>query len=165
MLCHFGNQELQDQSGKELNRVFSHFYRLSDETVHAIESCLPFNQLFLQDYTGLEKLLVLINVVLFGASLNAGDLLEPNVAIAILYIMFTILYFVVTSTCLTSAAMIKACFGDQTQIPTPSTSLKELTLQIPHPNFSATSDRKSGKVGVAKKQQTGAKGNRKTALN
>ena len=56
---------------------------------------------------------MLINVVLFGASLNAGDKLEPNVAVAILYIMFAICYFVVTTTCLTSATMIKACFGNQ----------------------------------------------------
>ena len=67
---------------------------------------LPLRQLFLQDYTGLEKILVLINLTLFGASLSAENL-DQDVRTAILYFMFSIAYFVTTTTCFSGASALK----------------------------------------------------------
>ena len=172
MLCHFG-QELHDQGGQELNNVLSHFEKLSMESYHAIESCIPFQQLFLQDYTGLEKLLVLINIVLFGASLNAGENLDPNVAVAIFYIMFTIAYFVVTSTCLTGATLLKACFGNQPILEAAAEECTKVTnkelKQAISDNAKSVGTTNSATVvnpsKISKKQQVGTKPNRKAALS
>ena len=38
-----------------------------------VEEFLPIRELFLQDYSSLEKMLVLINVVLFTTSLSAEN--------------------------------------------------------------------------------------------
>jgi hypothetical protein len=46
---------------------------VSIETGKTIESSFPLRELLLQDYSALEKMLVLINVVLFGASLSAEN--------------------------------------------------------------------------------------------
>jgi len=51
-------------------------------------------------------MLVLINIILFSASLSA-DNLEQEVTTAILYIMFAIAYYVTTSTCLFGANALK----------------------------------------------------------
>ena len=69
MLCHFG-QELHDQH-KQFNIAFSDVYKMMSEAGHSVKSCIPFRELFLQDYSGLEKMLVLINVILFTASLSS----------------------------------------------------------------------------------------------
>lgn len=69
MLCHFG-QELHGQH-KQFNIAFSEMYKLMSEAGHTVKSCLPFRELFLQDYSGLEKMLVLINLVLFTSSLSS----------------------------------------------------------------------------------------------
>ena len=69
MLCHFG-QELHDQH-KQFNIAFSEMYKMMSEAGHSVKSCIPFRELFLQDYSGLEKMLVLINVILFTASLSS----------------------------------------------------------------------------------------------
>jgi len=104
MLSHFG-QELHDQS-KSFNRAFSDLHKLGCQASSTVEDCLPFRELFLQDYSSLEKMLVLINVVLFATSLSA-DKVDQEVSAAILYIMFAIGYFVTTTTCLTGAASFK----------------------------------------------------------
>ena len=56
---------------------------MSIETGRSIENSLPLRELLLQDYSGLEKMLVLINIVLFGASLSAENI-DQNVSSAIL---------------------------------------------------------------------------------
>ena len=104
MLCHFG-QDLHDQH-LQFNRAFVSLLKVSIETGRSIENSLPLRELFLQDYSGLEKMLVLINVVLFGASLSAENI-DQNVSSAILYIMFAIAYYVTTSTCLFGANALK----------------------------------------------------------
>ena len=104
MLCHFG-QELHDQH-KEFNRAFTELFKVANKTGHVVESSLPLKQLFLQDYSSLEKILVLINVTLFAASLSAPET-DQNVATAILYIMFAMAYFVMTTTCLSGATSLK----------------------------------------------------------
>ena len=106
MLCHFG-QELHGQH-KQFNIAFSEVYKLMSEAGHSVKSCLPFRELFLQDYSGLEKMLVLINLVLFTSSLSSiNKNLDEGVQTAIYYIMFAIAYFVATTTCLTGANSLK----------------------------------------------------------
>ena len=67
---------------------------------------MPLSELFLQDYSTLEKVLVLINVALFSASLGS-DTVDPEVNTAILYIMLAVAYFVTTTTCLSGANTLK----------------------------------------------------------
>ena len=106
MLCHFG-QELHDQR-MQFNLAFSEMYKLMSEASHSVKSCLPFRELFLQDYSGLEKMLVLINLVLFSASLSSVNKnVDEGVQTAIYYIIFAIAYFVATTTCLTGANSLK----------------------------------------------------------
>ena len=85
---------------------------MSIETGRSIENSLPLRELLLQDYSGLEKMLVLINIVLFSASLSAENI-DQNVSSAILYIMFSIAYYVTTSTCLFGANTLKRKSGFQ----------------------------------------------------
>ena len=72
LACHGGpfGQELHDQH-KQFNVAFSEVYKLMSEAGHSVKSCIPFRELFLQDYSGLEKMLVLINLVLFTSSLSS----------------------------------------------------------------------------------------------
>ena len=67
--------------------------------------------MFMKDYCSLEKLLVMINFVLFCVSLCAENN-DKDVNTAILYIMFAIAYFVSSTSCLSSATNLKrrACF-------------------------------------------------------
>jgi len=104
MLCHFG-QELHEQS-KSFNRAFYDLQKLGSEASRTVEESLPLRQLFLKDYSSLEKMLVFINVVLFAASFSC-DNVDQEVSAAIMYIMFAIGYFVVTTTCLSSATSFK----------------------------------------------------------
>ena len=67
---------------------------------------MPLRELFLQDYSTLEKILVLINVVLFKVSMSAENV-DQEVSTAIFYFMFTIVYFVTTTTCLSGAHALK----------------------------------------------------------
>ena len=67
---------------------------------------LPLRELFLEEYSSLEKILVLINVVLFAASLSDENL-DQDVGAAIMYIMFAMAYFVTTTMCLSGAYAIK----------------------------------------------------------
>ena len=55
---------------------------------------------------------MLINVVLFTASLS-GDNVDEEISTAILYMMFAIIYFVTSTTCLSGASTLKrkACLG------------------------------------------------------
>lgn len=71
-----------------------------------MEVYLPLREFFLQDYSGLEKTLVLINVALFGLSTCAENV-DQEVSNAILYFMFSIAYFVTTTTCLSGANALK----------------------------------------------------------
>ena len=80
--------------------------KASIETGRTIEASLPLRELFLQDFSTLEKMLVLINVVLFSASRSAENI-EREVNTAILYIMFAVGYYVTTSTCLFGANALK----------------------------------------------------------
>ena len=64
----------------------------------------------MQDYSALEKMLVLINVILFGASLSAENV-DQEVSTALLYIMFAIAYYVTTSSCLFGASSLKRRFA------------------------------------------------------
>lgn len=114
MLCHFG-QELHDQH-KQFNIVFSELYKLGSETNHTLETYLPLRELFMQDYSCLEKILVLINMALFVAGLSScspDKKVDQEVSTAILYLMFAISYFVTTTMCLSGANNLKrkACYG------------------------------------------------------
>ena len=86
--------------------MFTELCKIGDEARRTVDQCLPFREFFLQDYTSLEKILVLINVVLFSASLSAENV-DQEVSTAILYIMFAIAYFVTTTSCLSGANTIK----------------------------------------------------------
>lgn len=104
MLNHFGS-ELHSHH-KQFNIVFSDLYKLGSETNCTMDRYLPLRELFLQDYSTLEKILVLINVALFGASMSAENI-DQEVSTAILYFMFSIAYFVTTTTCLSGANALK----------------------------------------------------------
>ena len=88
------------------NRAFSDMQKIGSEASRTLDQCLPLRELFLQDYSTLEKMLVLINVVLFSASLGANSV-DSEVNTAILYIMLAIAYFVTTTTCLSGANTLK----------------------------------------------------------
>ena len=104
MLNHFG-QEIHNHH-KQFNLVYSELYKLGNDANYAMYAYLPFSKLFLQGYTGLEKTLVLINFALFGASMCAENV-DQDVGTAILYLMFSIAYFVTTTTCLSGANTLK----------------------------------------------------------
>ena len=104
MLSHFGH-ELHSQH-QQFNMVFSELYKLASDTNTIMFTYLPLREIFLQDYSGLEKMLVLINFALFGASMCA-DNVDQEVGTAILYLMFSIAYFVTTTTCLSGANVLK----------------------------------------------------------
>lgn len=134
---------------------------MGSETGRSLEMCLPLRELFLQDYSGLEKLLVLINVVLFTASLNA-DNVDQDISTAILYMFFAVAYFVTTTACLSGANTLKnkAC------LPAPaspdsldaakSSPLSALSIVTPADNFVIP-----GKTAKAqsKKQASGKRAN------
>ncbi len=105
MLCHFG-AELQQKQHTEFNQMFSQLQKVGFEARRTIDQCLPFRDFFLQGYSSLEKILVLINVVLFSASLSAENV-DQEVSQVILYIMFAVAYFVTTTTCLSGANSLK----------------------------------------------------------
>ena len=109
MLCHFG-QDLHDQH-KQFNTLFTEIVKIGNEANRSVESIFPLRSLFLQDFSCLEKVLVLINVVLFAVSLSADDQ-DQEISTAILYMMFAIIYFVTTTTCLSGASALKrkACW-------------------------------------------------------
>ena len=134
---------------------------MSIETGRSIENSLPLRELLLQDYSGLEKMLVLINIVLFGASLSAENI-DQNVSSAILYIMFAIAYYVTTSTCLFGANTLKRKSGfqpissetnanGQSQQPHLMKDGKpELTIQTPNDNFIPACNNSKSSVGNSK---------------
>ena len=68
-----------------------------------METYLPLRELFLQDYSCLEKILVLINITLFTAAFCSGQKVDEEVSYAILYLMFAVSYFVTTTMCLSGA--------------------------------------------------------------
>jgi hypothetical protein len=112
MCSHFG-QELHCQH-KRFNNLFSEVHKLYNETNTAMFTYLPLRQLFLQDYSDLEKILVIINFVLFGACMFSEDV-DQNVGTVIIYFMFAIAYFVTTTTCLSGANQIKTKISKQGQ--------------------------------------------------
>lgn len=73
---------------------------------------MPLTNLILKDHTSLEKILVIINVVLFAASYQCSEV-DTEVNTVLIYIMFAIAYFVATSTCLHGAASMKSLFAQQ----------------------------------------------------
>ena len=121
-------------------------------------------------------MLVLINVVLFGASLSAENI-DQNVSSAILYIMFAIAYYVTTSTCLFGANALKrkaynhsvladsAANGQhQSLVANKEGKTGEFTIATPGDNFVPPSSNGKSAVGnsknVSKKQQvSGKRGN------
>ena len=105
MLCHFG-AELHQKQHSEFNRMFTELYKKGSEARRTLDQCLPFRDFLLQGYSSLERILVLINVLLFCASLSAENV-DEGVSQAILYIMFAIAYFVTTTTCLSGANSLK----------------------------------------------------------
>ena len=112
MLCHFGS-ELHAQH-KQFNIVFSELYKLGSDSNSIMDRYLPLRELFLQDYSELEKILVLINIALFGASMSVENV-EQEVSTAILYFMFSIAYFVTTTTCLSGANALKRKINQTTK--------------------------------------------------
>ena len=71
---------------------------------------LPMKDKVLNHYTSIEKVLVVINVILFALSFQCQDV-DSEVSTALIYIMFAIAYFIMTTTCLTGAASIKGIFS------------------------------------------------------
>ena len=145
----------------EFNRAFVSLLKVSIETGRSIENSLPLRELFLQDYSGLEKMLVLINVVLFGASLSAENI-DQNVSSAILYIMFAIAYYVTTSTCLFGANALKrkacnqsvlvesAANGQHQSLVSNKEGKAELTITTPGDNYVPPSGHGKSAVGNSK---------------
>ena len=128
-------------------------------------------------------MLVLINVVLFGASLSAENI-DQNVSSAILYIMFAIAYYVTTSTCLFGANALKrracnqsvlaesAANGQHQSLVANKEGKADLTITTPGDNFVPPSSNSKSAVAntknVSKKQQvSGKRGNdtRKTGVS
>ena len=72
MLCHFG-QDLNDQQ-KTFRLIFNQLQRLCNESHLTIENYLPMKEFFLPEYSSLEKILVIINVILFATSLSDENL-------------------------------------------------------------------------------------------
>jgi len=60
----------------------------------------------MRDYCVIERLIVLLNVILFCISLSIENA-DQDVNTAILYIMFIIAYFVSSRSCLTGASNLK----------------------------------------------------------
>lgn len=94
MICHF-NHELNDKR-IAFKEAFCTIQRGSQQSPLALEECLPWKSLFLQDYCSIEKLLVLLNLVLFGASMCDRSA-DPNVHAALIYLMLAGAYFAGTS--------------------------------------------------------------------
>ena len=69
-----------------------------------------FRTIFLKEYSNLEKVIVLLNVFLFSLSLSEDNQknVDQDVNTAILYIMFTIAYFVSSTSCLSGAYSLKS---------------------------------------------------------
>lgn len=153
MLCHFG-QELHEQS-KSFNRAFYDLQKLGSKASRTVEESLPLRQLFLQDYSCLEKMLVLINVVLFAASFSC-DNVDQEVSAAILYIMFAIGYFVVTTTCLSGASSFKnnipsSTLKDNSIVSTEAETTSSLTLILPETISKQGANTKSATAVAGKK--------------
>lgn len=105
MLDHFGHEVHAHH--KQFNILLSELSKLCNDTNQVLFTLLPLRKLFLADYSDLEKLLVLINLALFGACMCAGDDVDPNVATVIIYFFFAIAYFMTTSVCLSGANSLK----------------------------------------------------------
>ena len=69
---------------------------------------VPFKEHLLHDYSNLEIFLVIVNVILFSASYNQD--VDSEISTVLIYIMFAIAYFILTSTCLSGAVLIKRFF-------------------------------------------------------
>ena len=80
--------------------------KIGCQATRKVKSVLPLRELFLEEFSNLEKILVLINVVLFAASLSDENI-DQDVGAAIMYIMFAMAYFVTTTMCLSGAQAIK----------------------------------------------------------
>lgn len=154
ILCHFG-QELHDQH-VTFNRSFGTLLNNSIETGYFIEKSLPLRELFLQDYSALEKVLVLINIALFSVSLSS-DTVDQEVSTAITYIMFAIAYFITTSSCLFGANALKRKVSQH------DTRAKqaELTIATNLDNCAPTTNK--SKVQSRKQQLSGNKRGKTTA--
>lgn len=163
MLCHFG-EELQGHHMR-FGEVINDLLKMSCDASRSLESCIPLRQIFLQDYSALEKVLVLINVVLFSASLSAENV-DKEVGVAILYIMFAIAYFITTTSCLSGASSLKrkaihsSAESAETSIDTPVKETQLLTER----DANAGKPAQHGKAGN-KKQVSGKRvvDNRKSA--
>jgi len=101
---------------------------------------MPLQDFFLPEYSSLEKILVCLNIVLFGASLSDENL-DQEVGTAILYIMFSVAYFVTTTTCLSGANALKrkACMqtasSELNSLNSDSESKSGLSISTPVCNF------------------------------
>ena len=130
MICHFG-QELHDRS-QSFKRSFKTLYQLSGQTGRSLEQTLPMSELILRDYSALEKMLVLINLVLFCGSLHAENV-DEGVKAVLCYFMLAIAYFATTATCLSNAAAFKH-----------RVSLRRPSDPLPNPTFAEDKAATSG---------------------
>ena len=64
----------------------------------------------MSDYCALERVIVLLNIVLFCFTLNIENA-DQDVNTAVLYIMFIIAYFASSKSCLTGATTLKRRAG------------------------------------------------------
>lgn len=95
---------------KAFNNAFSEFYEVTTDDKQT--SGLTLISMIMKDYCNLERVLVLINTILFSISLGVEHA-DKEVNAAILYIMFGIAYFVSSTSCLSGASNLKrkACFA------------------------------------------------------
>lgn len=149
--------------------MFTQFQKLSNQTNYSVEQFLPFKDFFLPEYSCLEKILVVINITLFCASLSDENL-DQEVGTAILYIMFAIAYFVTTTTCLSGANALKrkACIKQISEEgskagPDSETQPSKSGLSISTPSCNFVPNKSfagnSQKTANSKKHATGKRGN------
>jgi hypothetical protein len=66
----------------------------------------------LKDYCTLERVLVILNLILFAVSFQCSEV-DSDVSNAMIYIMYAVVYFVITTTFLSGAASFRNLFkGD-----------------------------------------------------
>ena len=67
---------------------------------------MSLSDILLKDYCSLERILVIINLILFGTSFQCAEV-DSDVSNAMIYIMYAVAYFVFTTTFLSGAASFR----------------------------------------------------------
>jgi len=110
LACHFGQNytynsapfKSLDQIGRQCDACYG----------YELGYFMPLKDQLLKDYCSLEKVLVLVNLLLFATSFQCAEV-DSDVSNALIYIMYAIAYFVITTTFLSGAASIRNLFKSE----------------------------------------------------